>query len=90
MRPSVITHHALRVTAATFFNNLEEVKVPVRCEPRALMNNEARAFNLNRELGLIVSCIQRTKGLNAANTSSPVAEDFGLRARGLKVIGSSE
>jgi len=25
-----------------------------------------------------------------ANTSSPVADDFGLRARGLKVIGSSE
>ena len=47
-------------------------------------------FNLNRELGLIVSCIQRTKGLNAANTSSPVAADFGLHARGLKVIGSSE
>ena len=47
-------------------------------------------FNLDRELGLIVSCIQRTKGLNAANTSSPVAEDFGLEARGLKVIGSSE
>ena len=47
-------------------------------------------FNLNRELGLIVSCIQRTKGLNAANTSSPVAADFGLNARGLKVIGSSE
>ena len=25
-----------------------------------------------------------------ANTSSPVAEDFGLHTRGLKVIGSSE
>ena len=72
--------------AVTLFNNSEEVKVPVRCEPRA----QARVFNSDRELGLIVSCIQRTKGLNAANTSSPVAADFGLEARGLKVIGSSE
>ena len=80
--PSLITGE----TAVTLFNNSEEVKVPVRCEPRA----QARVFNLDRELGLIVSCIQRTKGLNAANTSSPVAEDFGLEARGLKVIGSSE
>jgi hypothetical protein len=75
-----------RIHRLSLFNNSEEVKVPVHCEPRA----EARVFNLNRELGLIVSCIQRTKGLNAANTSSPVAEDFGLEARGLKVIGSSE
>ena len=83
----LLTHHALRVTAATFFNNLEEVKVPVRCEPRA----QARAFRLNRELGLIVSSRSTHKRSRMrANTSSPVAEDFGLHARGLKVIGSSE
>ena len=55
------------------------------------MNNEARAFNLNRELGLIVSSHSTHKRSRMrANTSSPVAEDFGLHTRGLKVIGSSE
>ena len=48
------------------FNNLEEVKVPVRGEPRA----RACAFIFDRELGLIASRIQRTKGLNVADTSA--------------------
>jgi hypothetical protein len=60
--PSLITSEK----AVTLFNNSEEVKVSVRCEPRA----RACAFVLDRELGLIVSRIQHTKGLNAANTSS--------------------
>ena len=72
--------------AVVLFNNSEEVKVPVRGEPRA----RVRAFILDRELGLIVSCARHTKGPGAANTSSPVTVDFGLEARGLKVIGSSE
>ena len=33
----LLIHHALRVKAVVLFNNSEEVKVPVRGEPRALM-----------------------------------------------------
>jgi hypothetical protein len=72
--PLLVTHHALRVKAVELFNNPEEVKVPVRGERRVLMRMRPRAAD--RELGLIASRIQHTKGLNAADTSFPVTRCF--------------